>query len=723
MRPDLEVKRQTYQGRRYVILKDPLSLKYFRFEEEEFALLQMLDGQNSADDIQYQFERQYAPQKLSLGELHQFVGMLYRSALVISEGSGQGHELRKRRDENLHRERWGSLTNILAIRYKGFDPDRMLNRLDEYFGWFFSVPAALFFLMLTSAALLLVAAEFDVFQAKLPAFREFFAVQNWFWIAITLAVTKVLHEFGHGLACKRQGGECHEMGVMLLVLTPCLYCNVTDSWMLPSKWRRAAIGAAGMYVEIVIASLATFVWWFSQPGFVNSMSLNVMFVCSVSTLIFNANPLLRYDGYYILSDLVEIPNLRSKSSAILRRKLGHWMLGLPEPHDPFLPPRHHWLFATYSVAAAAYRWLVAFTIFWVLYRMFEPYGLKVIGQIIACFALVTLLVLPMWQLGKFFYIPGRIERVSKLRMTISMAVIGAVLAAIAWIPVPHYVTGSLHIEPRGAAAVYVEVAGNVESIHARANQTVSFGTRLMTLENLDEGLAIAKLEGQLAEKRVLLASLVDSNREGDDSAGLEIGSVKESIATLEATLNKRVTQFEQLVVHAPATGQIIPAVYRPPEYDEDRLETWHGTPLELHNVGAYLDKGTPICHIGDPRRLEAILVIDQSDIEFVVPAQPVEIFVEHLPNRQFKSQVDQISEMEMEENPRGRSRKAGGSATSGAGGRGQPHATSYEISAPLDDEAGVIRVGTKGYGKIRVGRHTLGWRAWRNLCRTFSFEM
>ena len=178
------------------------------------------------------------------------------------------------------------------------------------------------------------------FRARLPEFQAFFAAQNWLlaggrrWPS-----TKVLHEFGHGLACKRFGGECHEMGVMLLVVTPCLYCNVSDAWMIPSKWRRAAIGAAGMYVELILASLATFLWWFSEPGLVNHLCLNVMFVCSVSTLLFNANPLMRFDGYYILADLLEIPNLRQKSAAVIQRKLGAWLLGLRERHDPFLPPR------------------------------------------------------------------------------------------------------------------------------------------------------------------------------------------------------------------------------------------------------------------------------------------------------------------------------------------------------------------------------------------------
>ena len=124
---------------------------------------------------------------------------------------------------------------------------------------------------------------------------------------------------------------------MFLVLTPCLYCNVSDSWMLPNRWHRAAIGAAGMYVELVLASICTFIWWFTEPGPLNYICLNVMFISSVSTMMFNANPLLRYDGYYILSDILEIPNLRQKASTILNRKLGKWCLGLEEPEDPFLP--------------------------------------------------------------------------------------------------------------------------------------------------------------------------------------------------------------------------------------------------------------------------------------------------------------------------------------------------------------------------------------------------
>ena len=298
------------------------------------------------------------------------------------------------------------------------------------FRWFFSPLALVLCCLLALSALTLVIVEFDVFRAKLPEFHQFFSIHNAFLLAVVLGVTKVMHEFGHGLSCKHFGGECHEMGVMILVLTPCLYCNVSDSWMLPSKWQRAAIGAAGIYVEVVLASICTFLWWFSEPGLFHNLCLNVMFISSVSTIIFNANPLLRYDGYYILADLMEIPNLRQKATTILSRKLGEWCLGMEPPEDPFLPQRNQVFFALYSVAAAAYRWLVTFSICWFLYKLFQSYDLKIIGQVVVLMSLWGLLVMPLYQVGKFFYVPGRLEQVKKPRFYTSLGVLAAVLLAV-----------------------------------------------------------------------------------------------------------------------------------------------------------------------------------------------------------------------------------------------------------------------------------------------------
>ena len=155
------------------------------------------------------------------------------------------------------------------------------------------------------------------------------------WLAIALITTKALHELGHALACKHYGGECHELGLMLLVFTPCLYCNVSDSWMLPSKYQRAFIGFAGMYVEIFLASIATFIWWYSDPsGVLSNVCLRVMFISSVSTLLFNGNPLLRFDGYYVFSDAIEIPNLATRAARYYGYLVRRHLLGVDGERSP-----------------------------------------------------------------------------------------------------------------------------------------------------------------------------------------------------------------------------------------------------------------------------------------------------------------------------------------------------------------------------------------------------
>ena len=121
------------------------------------------------------------------------------------------------------------------------------------------------------------------------------------------------------MTCIRLGGQCRELGLMLLVFTPCLYCEVSDAWTFPSKWQRIAVSAAGIIVEIVLAALAALVWCFSGPGLLHSLAFAVMVVCSVSTLLFNGNPLMRYDGYYVLADLLEVPNLAEQSRAVVAR--------------------------------------------------------------------------------------------------------------------------------------------------------------------------------------------------------------------------------------------------------------------------------------------------------------------------------------------------------------------------------------------------------------------
>jgi putative peptide zinc metalloprotease protein len=727
-RPDLKGRQQRYQGRLYWVVKDPVGLQYYRFEEEEYAILQMLDGQKSLDEIAEQFERDFPPQTIRTEELQQFIGMLHRSGLVITDAPGQGHQLVKRRNERKHQERMSTLSNILSLRFKGVDPERFFNFIYPYIRWFFSTPVVYACITLALVALTLVLVNFDVFQSRLPSFHTFFEAQNWLWLALTLAITKIIHEFGHGLSCKHFGGECHEIGVMFLVLTPCLYCNVSDSWMLPSRWHRAAIGAAGMYVELVLASICTFIWWFTEPGPINYICLNVMFISSVSTILFNANPLLRYDGYYILSDILEIPNLRQKASTILNRKLGKWCLGLEEPEDPFLPQRRQWLFATYTVASAIYRWVVTLSILYFLNKVFEPYGLKILGQAIALGSIYGLLIQPLVKVYKFFKVPGRLGKVKRVRVYATLTVIFGAIIGIGFVPLPSHVYCPLEVQARNADSVYVNVDGVLDKVFVRPGQQVKAGDPLAELHNIDVDLTITELAGQ---RDVYTAQLKDLNLVGfkDVSANSQIEPLKKMLASTQKQLAKREDDREKLRLVAPRDGTVLPPPLVEKRGDDgSHLPVWSGSPFDPENIGATLTIGTKLCQIGDPKLLEARLVIDQGDVEFVAPGQEVEIMLDQTAEYVYtKCYIERVSTEDLKESPIHLSSLHGGSLPTkmDPSGNARPLTPIFEAVVPLPekDENNLLRLGLVGRAKISTAPRTLWSRLYRYATRTFNFEI
>src|SRR5581483_7661737 len=235
--------------------------------------------------------------------------------------------------------------------------------------------------------------------------------------------------------------------MFFLVLTPALYCDVIDSWLLPNKWKRIWISAAWIFVECFLASIATFIWWKTEPGVLNNLMLATMFICSVNTILFNANPLLRYDGYYVLADWLEIPNLRIKSSQFFSYFIQEKILGLEVPVQSYMPRSRRVLFVTYAIASYLYRWLVTFSILFFLYQFLKPYKLGSISAMLALGSLIPLIVMPFYQMFKFVGQPGRMRKVKKARAAAFFAAFAALVAAILMIPTPLHVSGSLVLTP------------------------------------------------------------------------------------------------------------------------------------------------------------------------------------------------------------------------------------------------------------------------------------
>ena len=725
-RPDLTANRQRYQGTGYWVVKEPVGLQYFRFHDEEYFILNMLDGHVSLQQIKDGFEQRFAPQKITFGDLQQFIGMLHRSGLVISNSPGQGKALRERGRKKTNKELRGKFTNVFALRYRGFDPERVLNALIPWFGWLFTVPALIFFVLVLLAASLLLASQYETVYARLPTFQQFFAADRWLILAATMAIVKVLHEFGHGLSCKKFGGECHEIGFMLLVFTPCLYCNVSDSWMLPNKWKRVWIGAAGIYVEMILASFAAFVWWFTEQGTtINDLCLNMMFLNVVSTVLVNGNPLLRFDGYYILMDVLEIPNLRQKSTEVLKRWFQQTCLGLELQDDPFLPTRGRFMFGLFTVASVIYRWVVVFSICWFVIKVLEPYGLQVIGRMVAVIGFAGLIAQPIIQTWKFCRTPGRLSKVKRTPLLISLGILAAVVAAVCYIPLPHHIDCAFEVRPSEAGAVYAGSPGQIDwAIEPKT--LVSAGDPVAQLRNPDLQIRLAELRGEEEVANVQLRNLAYRSR-GEAALKAQLETHKELLESIQSMRAETEEEIERLTVRAKRHGYVIEPPHRAAQDSKDgRLPGWTGSPLEERNRGALLTADDVICEIGTPDAFEAVLIIDQGDVQLVRVGQAVDMKLDSLRLETFSGMITEKSNEPLDAASMSMSSQTGGDLQTEIDpktGQIKPRNVSYQARVPIQVDRVKVRPGYRGSAKIHVDPMSLGSRLWRVIAQTFNFEL
>jgi putative peptide zinc metalloprotease protein len=709
LRPDLIVQPQFYEGMTHYVIKDPIALKYFRFKVEEYFLLQQFDGKQNLQDVKRAFERKYRPQTITVDDLLRFASQLHEAGIALIDSPDQAQALVRRRKKNQWKKVWQFFANILYIKIPVVDPEKMLTGMYPYFRWIYTSWFIAFSVGMMLAALTLVASQWTTFSAKLPEFQSFF---NWhsivyFWCS--LAIIKVIHEFGHGLTAKHFGGEVHEMGMLFLVLTPALYCDVTDSWLLPSKWKRIWISAAGIYVECFLASIATFVWWNTEQGLLNSLSLATMFICSVNTIMFNANPLLRYDGYYVMSDYLEIPNLRVKSTQFFAYLFQEKVLGLEIPVQSYMPRSRRTLFVTYAIASYLYRWVVTFSILYFLSQFLKPYKLQSLSYAIAGGSLVPLLFMPLYQALKFFRQPGRMRKVKKVRAAVFAAVTVALVTGILLIPTPLRVQGTLVLSVAKPTEIYAEIPGILKRLHVKDGEFVKQGTLLAELSNPEKRLEYTQLEEQQKGFAVKAAWFDTASDTGSRANARKNRQMEQK---MEEAVTKIAEQLDHLIISAPRDGQVI------------------GVP-HVSTIGQYIKPNKPIFEIGDPHKLEAHMILDQSDVDLFdstdarnKPRAWVKIY--GTSETTWKSYVSQTARRNQEEIPEELSTPAGGEIATKQDqktGQNKPLTAVFEVIIPIDNPDLLLQPGLRGFAKIDAGHSTLAWWLWRLVTKTFHFTL
>ena len=392
-------------------------------------------------------------------------------------------------------------------------------------------------------AVLIGAAHWSDLTANL--IDQMITPQNLVLLWFLFPIIKALHEFGHAFAVKVFGGEVHEMGIMLLVFSPVPYVDASASSAFPSKWQRAVVGAAGMIVELVIASVAMFVWVSVEPGTVRMLAYNTIMIAGISTVLFNANPLLRFDGYYMLADLIEIPNLRQRANTYLGYLCERYLFGREEAQASHATPGERAWFVGYSVTSFIYRIFVVVAILLFLTDQFF-----VLGMFFAILTAFTWFVLPLGKGLKYLFTSPRIRRVRGRALAVSTGALAVILVALCLIPVPFRTRAEGVVWIPEEAIVRAGADGFIEQVVAVPGSTVSQGDVLVLCQDSVLTTQVTVLEAQLREIQARI-------REQIPESMVKAKILEEEQRYIEEKLARAREQVGDLVITAKVAGTLV----------------------------------------------------------------------------------------------------------------------------------------------------------------------
>ncbi len=515
LRSDLIIMRRgTAEDGAVYVAKSPTTGRYFRFQEAERFITRQLDGSTPLEVIRQRAEEEFQS-PLSRAALERFVEVLRRLGLL--EGGSNGARPRSR-----------IRGSLLYLRLKALDPDSFLDRLLPRVRWLFTRPFAVLSAGLIAVALGIALANGATIARGFPRLgRVDILVLIW----VTLVAITVIHELAHGITCKHFGGSVHEMGFLLLYFQPAMYCNVSDAWLLPEKWKRLWVTFAGAYVELCFWALATIVWRLTEPATApNQLALVVMVTLGIKTL-FNLNPLIKLDGYYLLCDFLEIPNLRRRAFQYIGSRLGHLRgstgQGFQEPTR-----RERRVYLVYAVLAAAFSlWLLGLVSSYAarsLVGRYQGWGFLAFTGL-----MLTVFRGPLRTAGSRF--ASAIQRLRNVKAGMSrsqkqLALLALLVAALLLVPVDLKVAGEFSILPARNADVRADVEGTIEQVFVREGDVVAKGDPLARLSDRDYRAELEKTRLEIAEKSAKRNMLVHgATRAEIDLAKATVAKAKERL--------------------------------------------------------------------------------------------------------------------------------------------------------------------------------------------------
>ena len=543
LRSHASLYRHRYRRQTWYLLHDGVATRYHRYPPNAHCVIGQMNGRRSLQEIWDGAMTELGDDAPTQDETIQLLAQLHTANLIQCDTPPYARELLERREREKRNQLLRWFANPLSQRFPLFDPSALLERCLPIARVCFGIYGVAVWALLVCYALTLLATHWPEIRQGIG--KNLFSPDKVLLACLVYPVIKALHELGHAFVTRLEGGEVREMGIMMLVLVPIPYVDASAAAAFPNKYRRMAVGAAGIMVEVFLACVALLVWVNVEPGLVRDTALTVMLVGGVSTVLFNGNPLLKFDGYHVFADWIEIPNLAARANKYLGYLVQRYVFGLREAESPASAPGEPGWFVCYGIAAGIYRLVILVSIVFYIAGKF-----LLIGVVLAAWCVSMQLLLPLVK-QLWFVASNPVLSGHRLRAVGLMGFLfGTLGAAILLVPLPIWTYSEGVVWLPEDAHVRAEADGFVINVYATLNSWVRRGDRLLETEHRSLQAEVEVLSAKFAEVAARHAAELRSDR-------VQANIIADEMRTVEADLNRAREQLGSLMIRAPADGVFI----------------------------------------------------------------------------------------------------------------------------------------------------------------------
>lgn len=692
LRPSVQVRQQRYRDDVYYVYNEVIHAGFFRSRPETHELIRRICPNHTLQEIWREFVEISPKTAPGQKDFFDLIAALYRANMVFVEGGVSEERLLARALQKKRKPLPSRISEILFFRIPLLDPEPMLKRFSPLINAIYSLPAVI---------LVLLTCLWGGYEFLLSSDRAFtqseniLQMSNLFPLYIALFSTHLLHEFSHAALCKYYGGHVRTTGLMLLMFTPLPYADVSASWAFRNKWHRAAVGAAGMYSDVFICAIAAIVWAYSPPGPINEVASNLMFVTAVYTVFFNANPLMRFDGYYILSDIVGIPNLHEAAKKQVAELFRTKVLGEAKTQMYSVSTRRKLFLIAFFISSNLYRIIIMIGIFTFIADQYFGLGLVVGGAL-----LYTTFVTPVAKFMKPLWNPRFMAKHREKVLSASVFFVVLVLF-VSFVPLPFSRVLDGVVEDHEKTKIFLPLNGILDKVYVRNGEYVSQGAAVIRLRNPELELELSGLKAKISGAEVRMNQSVNEGGQIYAAIEQELQAMLTTQAHLEAELRR-------LVIYALHEG------------------TWVAPDLHAY-TDQWLSRGTEVGAISKSQNFQFRAILEQRGASEIAALSADEATVKVEGLRAYTFDIPKLSVIPFSQKDlpsAAVSPLAGGAVAMDLQSRDKPQAAErfFLIVADLGNGplADNLLDGRRGWMRVSLPSRSLGSRAFDGLRQFFQ---